>query len=206
MQTAARACLFLFLLMAVLVYPCGAERMISIDLGYVDTETKTYGEGLVYGASIIEGKGRIGFGVALRRFSNSILYDVSIKEASGTLIFQYEEAFSDFYLNILATYNLRFSQNTTHIVAGIGPQVHFVQATKYFITEGYSVSARDYRLGVGAILRLEHRIHAFGRMAFVVNAGYSWADSGDELSIYDYQTPQGSMTFPTITAGLAFPF
>lgn len=198
--------LLLLVLLVASAYPCRADRLFSIDVGYVDTESSKFGSGITYGASIIEGTGRIGFGLTGRRFANSMLYDRSIKVGDGEETYEYEEAFSDFYVTVLATYNMRFGENSTHIVAGMGPQVHFVKATKYFITDGYSVAARDFRLGLGILLRLQQRIPAFGRMAFVVTSTYCWAETGDEMSLYDYQTPQESMAFPSVTAGLAFPF
>ena len=196
----------LLILVIVPAYPCRGGRLFSIDVGYVDTESSNFGSGVIYGASIIEGTGRIGFGIAGRRFTNSILYDRSIKVGDAEAVYEYEEAFSDFYVTVLATYNLRFGDNSTHIVAGMGPQVHFVKATKYFITDGYSVAARDFRLGLGILLRLQQRIPAFGRMAFVLTSTYSWAETGNDMGPYDYQTPHESMSFPSVTAGLAFPF
>jgi hypothetical protein len=206
MHIKSAICLLLLLLFMASISPCRADRLFSVDVGYVDTESSSFGSGITYGASIIEGTGRIGFGLTGRRFANSVLYDRTIKVGDGEGTFEYEEMFSDFYVTVLATYNMRFGGNSTQIVAGMGPQVHFVKATKYFITDGYSVAARDFRLGLGILLRLQQRIPAFGRMAFVVTSTYSWAETGDEMSLYDYQTPQESMSFPSVTAGLAFPF
>jgi hypothetical protein len=183
-----------------------ADRLFSIDVGHIETASSKFGSGLIYGGTIIEGTGRIGFGITARNFANSISYDRSIKVEEGVQTFQYEEKFSDFYLTVLATYNRRLNRNSTHILTGIGPQVHFVRATKYFVTDGYSVGARDFRIGIGLLLRLQQRIPAFGRMAFVLTLTQSWAESGGEISLYDYETPHESLTFSAATAGLAFPF
>jgi hypothetical protein len=198
--------LFLLLLGLLLTSVCEADRMFSIDAGYLDTHSSEFGSGLIYGASIIEGTGRIGFGVTARRFSNSIFYDRSIKVGDGAQTFEYEELFSDFYITVLASYNMRFGENSTHVLAGAGPQVHFIKATKYFITDGYSVAARDFRMGFGLLLRIQQRVYALGGMAVVLTSTYSWAESGGELTLYDYGTPGESIAFPAVTAGLAFPF
>ena len=205
---ASKAWIGLVLLIGVVVLPyrCFASRSFSAGLGYVNTSSDNYGSGLTYGASIIEGTGRIGFGISAYRFSNSIAYQTFVKTGEQTTRFDYEEDFSDFYLTIMATYNLRPGGDETHLMAGLGPQVHFLAATKHFITDRYSVTARDFRLGMGIALRLERRIYAFGSLAFVVTAMWSWAQAGQAFDpLYEYQTPAESFTFPTITAGVAWP-
>lgn len=199
---------FCFLLPALaFADPCFADRSFSVDLGYVRTSSNNYGSGLTYGGAITEGTGRIGFRVSAQRFSNSISYETLVKTGTGTTLFAYEEDFSDFHVSIMATYNLRSSGSATHLLAGIGPQVHFLHATKHFITDHYSLTARDFRLGMGVLLRLKRRIYAFGSLAFVIAAMYSWAQAGEGFDpLYEYRAPAESFTFPTITAGFALPF
>jgi hypothetical protein len=195
------------LVIVLLPCTCLATRLISIDLGYVHTSSDNYGSGLTYGLAVTEGEGRIGFGFTAQRFSNSIFYQTSIKSGEDLTVFRYEEALSDFYITIMGTYNRTLGGNTTHLTAGIGPQVHFVNATKYYITDGYSLTARDFRLGVGFLLRYEHRFYAFGNLTFVLTASYSWAESGEGIDpLYGYEPPPESLTLPALTAGLAFPF
>ncbi|MFH1314302.1 MAG: hypothetical protein ABIJ00_13885 [Candidatus Eisenbacteria bacterium] len=199
----------LLALLPVMVFPHTglAARLISIDLGYVGTSSENYGSGLTYGLAITEGKGKIGFGIVAQRFSNSVFYDRPIESGTGTRIFKYEEALSDFYLTIMATYNRRFGVNTTTLLAGLGPQVHFITGTKYYITDGYSLTARDFRLGVGLLLRYEQRFYAFGNLTFVLTGQYSWAEAGRDVDpLQGYGPAPESLSLPAVTAGLAFPF
>jgi hypothetical protein len=187
--------------------PSRAERRVSIDVGYVDTGSINYGSGLVYGATITEGTGRIGFAITFRRFSNSVFYSTEVKSGENTLIFDYEEAFSDFIVSGMPTYNIRIGGYSNHIILGFGPQVHFIRSEKFFVTDGYSMAARDFRLGAGVMLRYERRLEMFGDLAFSLTAGQSWSEDGPDFdSIYEYGTPPEAVAFPTITAGLAFTF
>ncbi len=201
--------IWLLALLPIMVFPhtCLAARLVSVDLGYVGTSSDNYGSGFTYGLAITEGKGKIGFGIAAQRFSNSILYERPIESGTGTRIFKYEEALSDFYLTIMATYNRRFGVNSTTLLAGLGPQVHFITGTKYYITDGYSLTARDFRLGVGLLLRYEQRFYAFGDLTFVLTTQYSWAEAGKDIDpLQSYGPAPESLSLPAVTAGLAFPF
>jgi hypothetical protein len=201
--------IWLLALLSIVVFPhtCLAARLISIDLGYVGTSSDNYGSGFTYGLAITEGKGKIGFGIATQRFSNSIFYERPIETGTGTRIFKYEEALSDFYLTIMATYNRRFGVNSTTLLAGLGPQVHFITGTKYYITDGYSLTSRDFRLGVGLLLRYEQRFYAFGNLTFVLTTQYSWAEAGRDIDpLQGYGPAPESLSLPAVTAGLAFPF
>jgi len=182
-------------------------RLFSLDAGYIDTGSSKYGDGMIFGASIIEGEGRVGFGIVTSTFSNSITYSVTIPSGDEQQIYNYEEKFSDFFVTILATFRPNLGSQSRHLVGGIGPQVHFLKATKYYITDGYSVSARDFRLGLGIWLRFLQRIHAFGNTAIVITATHSWAEpAGETVEPFEYTVPDEGLAFPTVTAGLAFPF
>ncbi len=161
---------------------------------------------MIIGASIIEGQGRIGFGIVTSTFANSIKYDVSISSGESERVYHYEEEFSDFFVTVLATF--RPDQTGSRpVIGGIGPQVHFLKATKYYITDGYSISARDFRLGIALWLRFHQRIDAFGNTAIVITASHCWAQrAGDNIDPLEYTVPEEALAFPTITAGLAFPF
>jgi hypothetical protein len=202
-----RIWLSVFLVVVALPHTSSAGRLFSIDLGYVGTSSDNYGSGFTYGLAITEGEGRIGFGIAARGFSNSIFYDKTVPSKDGTTVFEYKESLSDFYITIMATYNRTYGANTTTLLAGLGPQVHFIGGTKYYMTERYSDTARDFRLGVGFLLRYEQRLYAFGNLAFVLSAQYSWAEAGREIHpLEGYGPPPESLSLPAVTAGLAFPF
>jgi hypothetical protein len=185
--------------------PCSADRLAGIDLGYVHTPSSNYDAGLVYGAHLFEGSGKIGFGVMADRFVNSIAYQTQIKSGGQTIIYRYEETFSDFYVSILATYWLKNSGSSSRVLLAMGPQIHFLTATKEYKLENYAQSARTSRLGFGVMLHYQRRIWAFGDMALVLNTAYSWAQSGS-LMLDEYTPPHESISITTITAGLAFPF
>jgi hypothetical protein len=202
-----RVWLLIVLLVVALPHPGSARRLLSVDLGYVTTSSDNYGSGFTYGLTITEGVGTIGFGIAARSFSNSIYYDTEVPSGGGTKVFKYKEDLSDFYITIMATYSRTYGAGTATLLAGLGPQVHFVAGTKEYQTERYSERSRDFRLGVGFLLRYEHRFYALGNLALVVSAQYSWAEEGREVSPWDaYSPPPESLSLPAITAGFAFPF
>jgi hypothetical protein len=187
--------------------PCSAGRRISVDIGYVETGSTNFGSGLTYGATITEGTGRIGFAITFRRFSNSISYSTEVKSGEDTIIFDYEEEFSDFYISAMPTYNFWLGSRSNHMLLGFGPQVHFVRSEKFYISDGFSMTARDFRLGAGVVLRYERRMDMFGGVAFALTAGQSWSeDRSDHPDPYDYKTPPEAISFPILTAGLAFSF
>jgi len=204
-RTTLRAITLLVALVLVGPSICRAENKLSIDLGYVDTSSRDYSFGLVYGVSITEGSGKVGFGVLARRFANTVSWQTEILVDKTIQVFEYQETFSDFYISGMATFNLRNSHNETFLLAGLGPQIHFLTATKLFVVEGVEITGRDFRLGVGAILRYQHSIGMFGGTALVLTGAYSWASSVEAVKD-DYAPPTESLTFSTITAGLAFAF
>ena len=181
--------------------------MVGIDIGYVYTPSSNYDTGLVYGAHLFEGSGKIGFGVMADRFVNSITYATVIKSGGEIITYRYDETFSDFFVSILATYWLKNGGKPSQILLAMGPQIHFLTATKEYKLENYAQSARASRLGFGIMLHYQRRIPAFGSMALVLNAAYSWAQSGALVpDVYEYTPPYESISITTVTAGLAFPF
>ena len=201
--------IWLLALVAVVALPSpgSARRLISADLGYVRTSSDNYGSGFTYGLSITEGGGRVGFGIVARVLSNSIYYDTEIPTKDGPMVFEYKEDLSDFYITIMATYSRRYAARATTLLAGLGPQVHFVAGTKYYKTERYSERARDFRFGVGLLVRYEHRFYAFGNLALVLSGQYSWVETGRKVDPWDgYSPPAESLSLPAVTAGFAFPF
>ena len=187
-----------------LAQPARAERRFGIHLGYVTSSASAYGNGLVYGATILEGKGRFGFGISLLRFDNVISYEKTIKQGEETRIYKYQETFADFYLGILGTYTLDNKTRTARFVAGVGPEVHFLTASKQYILEGYSLSARSSRLGFGIMARVERAIPVFGGTRAHLGIGYSWMESG--VAVDEYSPPLEGANSLAVTAGLAFPF
>jgi hypothetical protein len=96
-------------------------------------------------------------------------------------------------------------RKATLLIAGLGPQIHFLTAQGDYYIKDSPVSARDSRLGVGAMLRCERVIGMFGGTTFVAAAGVSWMQSGIELAD-EYTPPPNGLTSASITVGLAFPF
>jgi hypothetical protein len=186
--------------------PSLALRKVSAEAGYVATSVSKYASGLVYGVGIMEGTGRFGFGLSLLRFANSTSYEKPIKSGAGEIIYRYQEDFSDFYVSILGTYMRDNSKKGTLMIAGLGPQVHFLAATKQYILEKVSITAHEARLGMGAVLRYERVMGMFGNTTIFVGAAWSWMQSGIEVvGEGEYAPPAEGMTSGTITAGLAFP-
>jgi len=183
--------------------PSQANRRLSVDLGYVSTSSSDYSSGLLYGATITEGTGRIGFAISAHRFSNTLTYQRSVKAGQDMRVYKYEETFSDLCVTIMATLRLRDSRSTNQVFAGLGPEVHLIAARKLYASEGIEETARDGRLGLGGVLRYQRRIWMFGETALVVTGSYSWMASVAPVSGV-YAPPSESMSFGAITAGLAF--
>lgn len=184
--------------------PSHAERRFAIHLGYVTSSASAYGDGLIYGATILEGKGHYGFGISMLRFDNSISYQRVTKQTQGVVVRKYQETFSDFTLGILGTYTRENSSGSARFVAGMGPEVHFLNADRQAITEGYTLSAKSTRLGLGIMARVERVISIFGGTRAHLGAGYSWMESG--VPVDEYSPPLGGANSVAVTAGLAFPF
>jgi hypothetical protein len=181
-----------------------AFREFTPELGYVITSESKYGSGLVYGVTVMEGTGRFGLGLSLMRFENSWSYESPVKTPQGTTIYKYRENFSDSCIGILGTW-MHGKSPKLHFIAAIGPQIHFLSATRQRVVQGFTDKARESRLGIGALVRYERRIEMFGSTSFVVAASYSWMESGIEL--WDVYTPPAQgLTSAALTVGLAFPF
>ena len=191
----------------VLTSPSLAMRRFSLDGGYITTSQSRYGSGLVYGATIMEGVGRFGFGLSVQRFANSFTSQRMVLDTrTGKMVtYAYADRISDFFLTILATYMRANPTKATLLIAGLGPQVHFLTADGDYYIKDSAVTARDSRLGLGAMLRYERAISMFGRTTFIATAGLSWMQPGIELAD-EYTPPPEGMTSASITVGLAFPF
>jgi hypothetical protein len=187
--------------------PSLAMRRFGLEGGYVTTSRAKYGSGFVYGATIMEGVGRFGFGLSMQRFANSFTSQRMVLDTrTGKMVtYRYADHISDFFLTILATYMRDNPRRATLLIAGLGPQIHFLAAEGDYYIKGSPVSARDSRLGVGAILRYERVIGMFGGTTLVAAASVSWMESGLELAD-EYTPPPDGLTSASITVGLAFPF
>jgi hypothetical protein len=184
--------------------PAMAFREFTPELGYVITSESKYGSGLIYGVIVMEGTGRFGLGLSLMRFENSSSYQRPVKIDGDVTVFKYKENFSDSYIGILGTW-MHGKSPKVHFIAAIGPQIHFLSATRQRVVQGFTDKARESRLGIGALVRYERRIEMFGSTSFVVAASYSWMESGIEL--WDVYTPPAQgLTSAALTVGLAFPF
>jgi hypothetical protein len=191
----------------VLTSPSLAMRKFGLDGGYVRTSESRYGSGFVYGATIMEGVGSLGFGLSMQRFANSFTSQRMVLDTrtGKPVTYRYADHIADFVLTILATYMRDNPRRATLMIAGLGPQVHFLAAEGDYYIEGSPVTARDSRLGLGAMLRYERVVSMFGRTTFVATASLSWMQSGVELAD-EYTPPPEGMTSASITIGLAFPF
>lgn len=183
--------------------PAAAFQDFAPEIGYVTTSESVYGSGLVYGATIMEGTGRFGLGLSYMRLGNSWFYEHRVKVGPDS-VFRYQEDYVDSYVSILGTW-MHGKSPKEQFIAGIGPQIHFLSATKHSVVQGSVESARDSRLGIGALVRYRHRIEMFGSMSLVVAAWFSWMESGVEM-LDVYTPPAEGMTSAAITVGLAFPF
>jgi hypothetical protein len=178
--------------------------MISIDMGYVGTTSDTWGQGLVYGIGVTEGKGKFGFGLTAWRFSNTAPVEVLGLDPDGKVItVEFDEKANDFYLTFLVTYHINSPEVKNHMMLGLGPQVHFLNSS--LENPSLKLSARDFRLGLSGFFRYQRRIDMFGRTALVITATYGHMQSAASLTD-QYEVPNHGMDFGTITAGLAFPF
>ena len=184
--------------------PALASRELSADLGYIVTSETRYGSGLVYGVSVIEGSGRFGLGISYMRFTNSNSTQRPVKVGQDVIVYKYKEEFSDSYVSVMATWTYS-TRAGPRLIAGVGPQVHFLSATKHYVVERYVQTARESRLGIGATLRYYRGLEIFGGIRLLVAASYSWMESGVEVQDVYAPPPQG-LNSAAITAGLAFPF
>jgi hypothetical protein len=203
LRPAVPAWMFLLLALMVSPRPCAANRFISVDLGYFSTTSPEYTSGFVYGLGLTEGRGKIGFGITARRLANTYTGEETTILDGKVYKAEFEEDIVDFYVTIMGLYRLNDPKQKDHVMAGAGPQVHFINSSRTFSATKFS--ARDFRLGVGAIIRYQRRIDMFGRTALVVTAAYSHMQSVESRTD-QYEPPTRSMNITTVTAGLAFPF
>jgi len=186
--------------------PSLAMRRLGLEAGYVATSQARYGSGLISGLTIMEGVGRFGFGIALQRLANGYTSERLVLDTRTNkwVTYRYPDHISDFFVTIMGTYMRESHDKGALLTACLGPQVHFLTADGEYYIRGSTVTARDSRLGIGAMLRYERVISMFGKTTFVTAAGLSWMQSGIE-PIDEYATPAEGMTSAWITVGLAFP-
>ncbi|MGQ9603188.1 MAG: hypothetical protein ACUVUU_03155 [bacterium] len=178
-----------------------SQNTFSIDIGYVYTADGKYGDGLTYGFSIVETTRWISFAIVARLFSNSNSYLAPDNQR------KFEEIHRDFFVMTAATLNLRMQDGSAILSLGLGPQIHFLSATKHHISEHYSQTARESRLGVGLFLRYYRRIEIFGGTAFVSMISQSWTQEGSPpIDPYEYVVPIGAVHPLTATIGIGFDF
>ena len=182
-----------------------AVREVGLEVGYTATSDSSFGSGFAYGGSIIEGTGKIGLAISLLGFNNTISYSHIIKTGGPDSVFSYEEKFSDFRLGIFGAWIVESADKKTRLIAGLGPEVHFLKATKLYVVQRFSETARESRLGAGAMVRYERRLETFGKTALLISASLSWLESGIRRTDIYTPPPQG-MTSGALTVGLAFPF
>ena len=182
-----------------------AIQEIGLDLGYTVSSDSSLGSGFIYGGSLVEGTGRFGLAISLLGSSNSIFYRHILKTGGGDSVFTYEEKFSDFRLGILGAWIKESAGGITRLIVAIGPEVHFLKATKFSFVQRFSETAREERLGAGALVRYERRLEMFGKMTLTVSGSFSWMESGIRRTDIYTPPPQGA-TSGALTAGLAFPF
>jgi hypothetical protein len=175
-----------------------AGSFVGVQSGYVRTSSEAFGDGLVFGATIVEGSGLIGFGISADKFGHSRKY-----EENGA---NFEVETSDFLVTILATFNPIRSDNPSRLILGVGPQVHFLNSRKFFLDDGISVGAKASRLGLGLLGRYQRRSHLFGSLTLTVSALYSWVEEADPADPYTYVPPEQAFNATTLMLGLAYPF
>ena len=188
-----------------LVREAFAFQEVGFELGYTATSDSGFGSGFVYGGSVIEGTGRLGLALSLLGFNNTISYSHLVKTGGPDSVFSYEEKFSDFCLGIFGAWMLERADKKTRLVAALGPEVHFLKATKLYVVQRFSETARESRLGAGAMVRYERRLEMFGRTTLLVSASFSWMESGIRRTDI-YTPPPEGMTSGALTVGLAFHF
>jgi hypothetical protein len=182
---------------------CTADRFVSVDMGYFSTTSSQYKSGFTYGVGLTEGEGKFGFGIAALRFGNTCTGQMTTLLDGKPYTTEFEEEVTDFVLTIMGTYRFSSSEDKNRLMLGAGPQVHFVNSRRSFST--FSESARDFRLGAGALVSYHRRLDMFGTLAFVATASYSHMQSVESRTDL-YDVPTSAMNITTITGGLAFPF
>jgi hypothetical protein len=184
-----------------LASPALGLRKIAPEIGYRITSRDDYGSAFAYGVSLIEGAGRFGWGFTFLGHSNSTLWESTTKQG----VFRHKEELSDNCLTLLGTWIRQSPEAGTVLVAGLGPQIHFLGGTRIHFDQGYSESARESRLGIGLLGRYERPVPALGSTTFIVTASFSWMEAGVE-PVEVYGLPAAALTSGAVTIGLAFPF
>ena len=192
--------LSILIFMSIFSSPCKpADNKFSFDLGYVYTGNQKYGDGFTYGFSIVESKRWMSFAMVARLFSNSYLAPDNQR--------RFEEIHRDFFITTAASFNLRIQGGSSVLSLGLGPQIHFLSATKHHISEHYSQTARESRLGWGLFLRYYRRMEIFSGVAFAVMITQSWSQRGSEpVDPYEYVVPIDAIHPLTLTLGIGFEF
>jgi hypothetical protein len=157
----------------------------------------------VYGVGLTEGSGRIGFGLTALSFRNTSKGEVTTLVDGKIYYADFEEDVADFVLTIMGIYRVNDPALKNHLMLGVGPQIHFLNSSRAFST--FTESARDFRLGAGALARYQRRLDMFGRLGLVVTVSYSHMQSVKSRTDL-YEVPTTSMNITTVTAGIAFPF
>ncbi len=194
--------LSILIFISIFASPCKpADNKFSFDLGYVYTGNQKYGDGFTYGFSLVESRRRLSFAMAARLFANSNSYLAPDNQR------RFEEIHKDFFITTAASFNLRMQGGSSILSFGLGPQIHFLSATKHHISEHYSQTARESRLGWGLFVRYYRRIEIFSGVAFVAMITQSWTQRGSEpIDPYEYVVPTDGIHPLTITLGIGFEF
>jgi hypothetical protein len=183
-----------------------AMRKFGIEGGYIATSESKYGSGFAYGATLMEGVGRFGFGLSMRRFANTFTAEkLGLDPRTGkTITYRFADKVSDTRLAVLATYMRSVPKKSVLLIAGVGPEIHWLIAQGEYV-KGTEMTSRDSRLGLSAIVRYERLISMFGRATFTTTLAVSWMESGIEYAD-EYDPPAEGMTSASLTVGVAFPF
>jgi hypothetical protein len=184
--------------------PAAAFRELTPEIGYMAASESVYGRGLVYGATLIEGTGRFGLGISYTRFANSLAYEHTVKQGEDVQVFNYKEDLADSYVGIMGIW-MPAGSSRGRLIAGVGPQVHFLSATKHYIVQRFTENARESRLGIGVSVRWQRRLEMFGGISLTAAASCSWMEPGVALPDV-YTPPAAGMTSAAFTLGLALPF
>jgi hypothetical protein len=172
---------------------------VSIEFGYLNTNSDSYGSGFLWGATI-RGDQRLTFGVAVRFFEASAMLE---SEANpGT--YWAEEKYRLFSVSPYAYFDVFRGKPDNQLLIGAGPQIHFVNASQSIFTARTSIGARDTRLGLGGLIRYERRIRMFQELFFAAEAYYSYMEGTFEKA-GNYQPPLESVNMVGIMLGLGYP-
>jgi hypothetical protein len=176
-----------------------AGTPVSVEFGYLNTSSDSYGSGFVWGATI-RGDQRLTFGVAARFYETSV--EIESEANPGTTYA--EDKYRIFSLSPYAYLDLFKGKPDNQLLVAAGPQVHFVNASRSILIASTSIGARETRLGFGGLIRYERRIRMFQEMFFVAEAYYSYMEGTFE-KVDNYQPPLESINLVGIVMGLGYP-